>query len=282
MTDRRGLRAAAALAGAIVLAVVLGPLVWRVPPDALHLAARGQGASFAHPLGTDHLGRDLLARLLAGGRVSLTVAGAAMALSLGLGTLIGVLAGWLRWLDGPLMRLTDLLLALPLLPLLLVAAMLFRAPLTAALGPEAGVFVLLVLAIGATSWMPTARVLRAEVLSLRERDFIAAARASGTGGVRMLTRHVLPHLAAPMLVSVTLGMSAAIVTESALSFLGLGFPPDFASWGRLLAEGTEHLGQTPGRALWPGAAISATVLAVTWLGDGLSRALDVRSTGRAV
>lgn len=277
---RRGVRLGAGLAVAILLAVLLGPVLWSVPPEALDLAARNQGASLAHPLGTDQLGRDMLARLLVGGRVSLSVAGAAMALSLGLGTAIGIAAGYLRRLDGPLMRLTDLFLALPLLPLLLVTAMLFRAPLTALFGAETGIFVLLVLAIGLTSWMPTARILRAEILSLREREFIIAARASGTRGLTMITRHVLPNIASPILVSVTLGMSSAIVTESALSFLGLGFPPDFASWGRLLSEGTQYLTGHPGRALWPGAAISATVLAVTWLGDGLGDVMDARRRSR--
>lgn len=272
----RGVTAGAGLTGAVVLAVVFGPVLWPLPPEALDLAARGQASSLAHPLGTDQLGRDLLARLMSGGRVSLAVAFAAMVLSLSLGIVIGVTAGYQRRLDGPLMRLTDLFLALPLLPLLLVAAMLFRAPLAAALGAQAGVFVLLVLAIGLTSWMPAARILRAEVLSLRERDFILAARASGTRGVAMVLRHILPNIAAPILVSVTLGVSNAIITESAVSFLGLGFPPDFASWGRLLSEGTQYLTMQPGRALWPGAAISATVLGVAWLGDGLGDAMNVR------
>lgn len=267
----------AAICAAMLAAVTLGPWLWPVAPDALDLAARNQGASLAHPLGTDRLGRDLLARLLSGGRVSLGVACVAMVLSVGLGTAVGVLAGWWRWLDGPLMRLTDLFLALPVLPLLLVAAMLLREPLAAALGPHAGVFVLVTGAIGITSWMPVARILRAEVLALRRRDFIAAAQAAGTRGPAMIARHLLPNLISPILVSATLAVAGAIVTESALSFLGLGFPPDFASWGRLLQEGTDSLAETPGRALWPGGLISVTVLGVAWLGDGLRDALDPRA-----
>jgi peptide/nickel transport system permease protein len=217
-----------------------------------------------------------LAQLLTGGRVSLAVGAAAMAVSLGLGTAIGVLAGTLRWLDGPLMRLTDLFLALPVLPLLLITVALFRAPLSALLGPEAGVFTLVVLAIGATSWMGTARILRGEVRTLMARDFIRAARSTGTRGGAMITRHILPNIMGALTVSATLGVATAILTESALSFLGLGFPPDMATWGRLLHDGTAHLGTHPGRALWPGALITATALAVTWLGDGLRDFNDPR------
>ncbi|SEL00102.1 peptide/nickel transport system permease protein [Roseovarius nanhaiticus] len=263
----RRLPLGAALLGAIAAFVLIGPLVWSVSPGAVDLAARSQGASPAHPLGTDQLGRDALARLMAGGRLSLAVGLTAMGISLTLGAAIGIAGGLSRRLNGPLMRLTDLFLALPLLPLLLIAATLFRAPLSAAMGAEAGLFVLITVAIGATSWMAPARILCAEVQTLAQRDFIRAARSTGTRLPQMIWRHILPAIAAPLGVSAALAMASAILMESALSFLGLGFPPDMASWGRLLHDGTAHLGTHPGRALWPGALITATALAATLLAD---------------
>ncbi|MCB1363876.1 MAG: ABC transporter permease [Rhodobacteraceae bacterium] len=236
--------------------------------------------SWAHPLGTDQLGRDILARMLMGGRISVSVGIAAMLLALGLGSAIGVVAGFFRRLDGPLMRLTDLFLALPLLPLLLVMMLLFREPLSGAFGPERGIFILIVCAIGVTSWMPTARIVRADVLALKEREFMLAARSIGTSDSRMITRHILPNVLSPIMVSATLGIATAIITESALSFLGLGFPPDFPTWGRLLFDATDYLQQYPERVIWPGLAISLTVLSVNYLGDGLRDALDPRGGGR--
>lgn len=279
-TRHRGAMAGAVTFGFIMLCVGLGPLIWRIDPGHLDILARDQGPSLAHPFGTDQLGRDTLARVLAGGRTSIAVGLAAMALSLFLGSLIGVLAGYVRRLDGPLMRLTDLFLSLPLLPLLLVMVMLFRDALSARFGSETGIFLLIVIAIGITSWMPTARIVRGDVLSLKERDFILAARAAGTGPVQMITRHVLPNVLSPILVSASLGIANAIITESALSFLGLGFPPDFPTWGRLLTDATVYLGSYPERALWPGLAISVTVLAVNYMGDGLRDAFDPRARRR--
>lgn len=276
----RGAMAGALVFAAITLAVFAGPFVWRLDPTAIDVLARNQGPSAAHPFGTDQLGRDTLARVLTGGRISLTVGFAAMILAIGLGSLIGLLAGFYRVLDGPLMRLTDLFLALPLLPLLLVLVTVFRDSLSAAMGPESGLFALIVLAVGATSWMQTARLVRGEVLSLRERDFITAARSVGTTDLGLLTRHVLPNALSPILVSATLGIATAIITESTLSFLGLGFPPDFPTWGRLLADATIYITDYPERAFWPGLAISLTVLSVNYLGDGVRDALDPRAAGR--
>ncbi|MEO0752536.1 MAG: ABC transporter permease [Pseudomonadota bacterium] len=264
----------------IVLAVFLGPFLWRIDPAFIDPRIRNQGASWAHPFGTDQLGRDTLARVLAGGRISITVGLTAMALGLGIGTLVGVLAGFFRWLDGPLMRLTDLFLSLPLLPLLLVMVMLLRETLSAAFGAEAGMFLLVVTAIGLTSWMPTARVVRADVLALKERDFILAARSIGTPNTALVTRHILPNVLSPILVSATLGIANAIITESALSFLGLGFPPDFPTWGRLLNDATDYISDHPERVIWPGMAISLTVLSVNYMGDGLRDALDPRGRSR--
>ena len=236
--------------------------------------------SWAYPLGTDNLGRDTLGRLLSGGRVSLAVGLAAMLLSVFVGTLIGVLAGYFRALDGILMRFTDLFLALPLLPLLLVAVLLFRDRLSGLFGPEGGTFMLIVVLVGATSWMQTARIVRGDVLALKEREFVLAARSIGTSPPKMITRHLLPNVMSPIMVSATLGIATAIITESALSFLGFGFPPDFPTWGKLLFDAVDRMELYPERVLWPGLMISLIVLSVNYIGDGIRDALDPRIRGR--
>lgn len=293
----RGAMFGAAVFFFIVAAVYIGPLLWGVDPQALPkgraflelrdtrpiYVALWDGSAkvnWAHPLGTDNLGRDTLARLMFGGQVSIAVGLTAMLLSLVLGSLIGVLAGFFRRLDGALMRLTDLFLALPLLPLILVASLLFREALAASFGPEGGVFLMIVALIGVTSWMQTARIVRGDVLALKEREFVLAARSIGTGNTKLITRHMLPNILSPILVSATLGIATAIITESALSFLGFGFPPDFPTWGRLLNDGVDRLSTYPERSIWPGIMISLTVLSVNYLGDGLRDALDPRIRGR--
>jgi len=264
----------------IILAVFIGPYLWPYDATYIDVRARNQGPSLAHPFGTDQLGRDTLARMMAGGQTSISVGLTAMLLALVLGSLIGVLAGFFRRLDGPLMRFTDLFLSLPLLPLLLVMVLLFREALNTAFGPETGIFILIVVAIGVTSWMPTARIVRGDVLALKEREFILAARSIGTTNFNLITRHILPNVMSPIMVSATLGIANAIITESALSFLGLGFPPDFPTWGRLLNDATQYLQDYPERVFWPGLAISLTVLAINYMGDGLRDALDPRIRGR--
>ena len=264
----------------ILIAVILGPFLWPFEPNAIDIRSRNQGPSFIHPFGTDQLGRDTLARMLAGGRTSIAVGLSAMALTIFFGTFIGVTAGFYKRLDGPLMRLTDLFLSLPLLPLLLVMMLLFREPLSSAYGPERGMFILIVFAIGITSWMPTARIVRADVLALKEREFVLAAIASGSSNSLVVRRHILPNVLSPILVSATLGIANGIITESALSFLGLGFPPDFPTWGRLLNDAVDYLQQYPERVFWPGLLISLTVLSVSYLGDGLRDALDPRMRKR--
>ena len=266
--------------GLILFGVIFGPLIWTIDPTFIDIRARNQGPSAEHPFGTDQLGRDLLARVMAGGRVSMAVGVSAMLLAIVLGTLIGVLAGFFKWLDGLLMRFTDLFLALPLLPLLLVMVLLFRERLNSTFGPEIGIFILIVTGIGITSWMPTARIVRGDVIALKEREFILAARSSGTKNGRLITRHILPNVLSPIMVSATLGIATAIITESALSFLGLGFPPDFPTWGRLIFDGTDYLQSYPERVIWPGLAISIVVLSVNYIGDGLRDALDPRIRGR--
>ncbi len=260
----------------ILFIVIFGKFLWPIDPAYNDFGAMDQRPSLAHPMGTDGLGRDALAQMIQGGRTSIAVGMTAMLLALFLGTLVGVLSGYFRRLDGILMRITDLFLALPLLPLLLVMMMLFREPLSAAFGPEMGIFILMVTAIGLTSWMPTARIVRGDVLALKEREFILSAQSIGTTPFKMIMRHILPNVMSPIMVSATLGIANAIITESALSFLGLGFPPDFPTWGRLLNDAAEYLQIYPERVIWPGLAISLTVLSVNYIGDGLRDALDPR------
>jgi peptide/nickel transport system permease protein len=280
-----------AMAGLVVLAtlilfVVVGPFVWRIDPTfvepdaAKMIMSRNKPPTWAHPLGTDQLGRDMLARMMAGGKVSLAVGTVAMLISIFIGTFIGVMAGYFKRLDGTLMRMTDLFLALPLLPLLLVLMMLFGDRIRALLGPEAGTFLLIVFAIGVTSWMHSARIVRGQVLALKEREFVMAAKSIGTPARRVILRHILPNVVSPIMVAATLGIAGAIITESVLSFLGLGFPPDFPTWGRLLYDGVEYMQLYPQRVMWPGLAISLTVLSVNYIGDGLRDALDPRIRGR--
>jgi len=265
---------------AIVVFCFVGPYLWPYSATYIDIRSRNQGMSFAHPMGTDQLGRDIFARMMKGGQVSLAVGIVAMILSVFLGSLIGVLAGYFRRIDGLLMRLTDLFLALPLLPLLLVMSMLFRQPLSAIFGVELGIFLLIVTAIAITSWMRTARVVRGDVLALKEREYVLAARSIGTPNRRLIMRHILPNVLSPVMVSATLMLATAIITESALSFLGMGFPPDFPTWGRLVADGVDYLQRYPSRSMLPGVFISLTVLSVNYIGDGLRDALDPRIRGR--
>ena len=276
----------------ITIAVIFGSLVWTVDPGKLDIRAKDYRPIYTalwdsdaktgwkHPFGTDQLGRDGLANMLAGGRTSMAVGWAAMLLSLFLGAMIGVLAGYFKNLDGPLMRMTDLFLSLPILPLLLVAVTLFRQPLRANFGPEGGMFILIVGVIGITSWMHTARIVRGDVLALKEREFVLAARSAGTTSRGIIMRHLLPNVVSPIVVSATFGLATAIITESSLSFLGVGFPSDFPTWGKMLADSVSRMTEFPERVILPGIAISLTVLAVNFLGDGLRDALDPRIRGR--
>ncbi|GAA0759835.1 ABC transporter permease [Ideonella azotifigens] len=261
----------------MVLAVGLGPLLWPLAINDIDFAARLATPSAAHPLGTDDLGQDLLARLLYGGRISLAVGLAAMGMAIGVGTLIGAAAGMSRgWVDTALMWLTDLFLSLPQLPLLLLVIYLFRETLKNAFGPELGVFVLIVGVIGAFGWMPVARLVRAQFFSLREKEFVEAARALGAGRMRLVWRHILPNALGPVIVAGTVDVAGAIIAESTLSFLGLGFPPDIPTWGRILFDAKDYLDIAPHWALFPGLAIFLTVLAINFIGDGLRDALDPR------
>jgi peptide/nickel transport system permease protein len=261
----------------MVVAVVFGPFVYTAPINEIDFKAKLQGPSRAHPLGTDDLGQDLLARMLYGGRVSLAVGVAAMLIAISLGTAIGAVAGHAGGVvDNGLMRVTDLFLSLPQLPLLLLIVYLFRDMVRKAFGPEMGVFILVVAVIGGLRWMPVARLVRAQFLSLREKEFVEAARSLGAAPLRQVVRHILPNALGPVIVAGSLDVAVAIIAESSLSFLGLGFPPDIPTWGRLLFDAKDNLDFAPHWAIFPGTAIFLTVLCINYIGDGLRDALDPR------
>jgi peptide/nickel transport system permease protein len=258
----------------IVFGAVAGPFLYPVDPFGIDVPSANQAPSWGHLMGTDNLGRDVLARVLVGGRISLAVGFAAMLFGLLIGTGVGIISGYFRKWDGPLMRLTDLFLALPILPLLLVVILLFRDSLKDTFGPSLGIFILVVAIIGLTSWMPTARVVRSDVLAIKEREFVLAAQSIATRKRNVILRHILPNLMSPVMVPGALGVAVAILTESALSFLGLGFPADFPTWGRLLFDAKDYLQLSPMRVIWPGVFISLTVMSVNFIGDGIRDALD--------
>jgi peptide/nickel transport system permease protein len=281
-TLRRFRRHRLAMVGALVLglmvtAVLAGPLLYRVPINDIDFRAKLQGPSWTHPLGTDDLGQDLLARMLYGGRISIAVGVAAMLIAISVGTLVGAVSGYVGGaIDHALMRITDLFLSLPQLPLLLLIVYLFRNALKDTLGPETGMFLLIVAVIGGLRWMPVARLVRAQFLSLREKEFVEAARGLGAPPLRQVGRHILPNAVGPVIVAGTIDVAAAIIAESTLSFLGLGFPPDIPTWGRILFDAKDNLDFAPHWALFPGTAIFLTVLSINYMGDGLRDALDPR------
>ena len=262
---------------ALALAVLLGPLFYKVGINDIDFRSRLADPSSKHLMGTDDLGRDLLARMLYGGRISLAVGVAAMLMAITVGVTIGAIAGISRgWVDTLLMWVTDLFLSLPQLPLLLLLIFLFREPLKQWLGLEVGIFILIVVVIGGFRWMPVARLVRAQFFSLREKEFVEAARALGASVPRQVVRHILPNSLGPVIVAATIDVAAAIIAESTLSFLGLGFPPDIPTWGRILYDGRDYMDVAAHWALFPGLAIFITVLTINFVGDGLRDALDPR------
>jgi peptide/nickel transport system permease protein len=269
--------ASGAILVAMVIAIVLGTLVWGVAINDIDFSARLEGPSWQHPFGTDDLGQDLLARMIYGGRISLAVGLAAMVVAVVVGIIVGAIAGMSRGVVGAgLVWLTDLFLSLPQLPLLLLVIYLFRDALKGLLGTEGGVFILIVGVIGGLRWMPVARLVRAQFLSLREKEFVEAARALGASRTRQVMRHILPNALGPVIVAGTIEVALAIIAESTLSFLGLGFPPDVPTWGRILYDAKDYLDIAPHWALFPGAAIFLAVLTINFIGDGLRDALDPR------
>ncbi len=262
---------------ALVAAIAIGPSVWLVAINDIDFTATLQGPTATHPLGTDDLGQDILARLLYGGRISLAVGIAAMLVSVVVGIVVGAIAGMASgWIDAVLMWLTDLFLSLPQLPLLLLIIYLFRDALKQVFGAQGGIFLMIVVVIGGLRWMPVARLVRAQFLSLREKEFVEAARALGAGRGRLVLLHILPNALGPVIVAATIEVASAIIAESTLSFLGLGFPPDIPTWGRVLFDAKDTLDVAPHWAVAAGSAIFVTVLAINFIGDGLRDALDPR------
>ena len=258
------------LAGMILLSFPLAPLVTPSDPDRIDLKAIGKAPSLAHPLGTDMTGRDLWSRLVYGGRVSLSVGAVAVSIYVTLGVLLGSLAGYYGGrVDGWIMRFTEVVMAFPTLIILIT--------IVAILGP--GLFNSMI-AIGLIGWTGIARLVRGQILSLREMDFVSAAQAVGSTQGRILRQHILPNVVAPIIVAATFGIAGAILTEAGLSFLGLGIKPPTPSWGNMINEAQQLtvIESKPWIWLGPGLMITLSVLAINFIGDGLRDALDPRMT----
>ncbi|PLY02404.1 MAG: peptide ABC transporter permease [Desulfuromonas sp.] len=259
-----------ATAGAMIVFVmfvlaVLAPWL-AVDPAAIDISQRLLAPSFEHLLGTDDLGRDVLARIMYGARISLLVGFVSVGIASLIGISLGALAGYYRgWVDGVIMRFVDIMLCFPSF-FLILAVIAFLEP---------SIWNIMII-IGITGWMGVARLVRAEFLSLRERDFVLAARALGASDLRIILRHILPNALSPVLVSATLGVAGAILTESALSFLGIGVQPPTPSWGNMLINGKQTLGEAWWLSVFPGLAILVTVLGYNLLGEGIRDALDPR------
>ncbi len=289
LTARRFARHRMAVASAVtlvalVLAALAAPLIEAalgVDANEVDLLARFAASTASHPLGTDELGRDVLVRLLYGGRVSLFVALVTAIAAAVIGTMVGLMAGYYGgWADAILMRLTDGVISLPLLPLLIVLAAvdMTKIPLLAALAAsENASLYRIVLIIAVVGWPTVARLVRGAALSLREREYVLAARSQGAGGLRIMATHILPNTVSPIVVATTLSVGTVILFESVLSFLGLGIQPPTPSWGNMLNNAQELIYEAPALAFYPGALIFLTVIAFNFLGDGLQDALDPKA-----
>ncbi len=250
----------------LTLAVTFAPFLSSYDPEDTALLLRFEAPSIAHPMGTDSLGRDLLTRILYGGRVSLAIGVLATVTAIAIGTTLGGIAGYYgRWIDGLLMRFVDAVRSIPRLFLLILFSVFFG-----------GKLLTVILVLGALSWTTTARLVRAMFLSLKERDFVLAARAVGARDRDIMVRHILPNAIAPVIVAATLGVAATIIAESTLSFLGLGVQPPVPTWGNMLKDATTDMGKAPWVAIFPGVAIFLAVVAINFIGDGLRDALDPR------
>ncbi|HEY3490626.1 MAG TPA: ABC transporter permease [Candidatus Deferrimicrobiaceae bacterium] len=264
-----------ALAGGAVILILsllsaFPSLVTSADPSRIDTANLLAPPSSAHPLGTDELGRDVLTRMIHGAHISLQVGFVSMGIATAIGLLMGLSAGYFGgWIDAVISRFIDIMLCFPSFFLIL--------SVIAFLGPS--IYNIMAI-IGLTGWMGVARLVRAETLSLKERDFVAAARAQGAGSGRIIFRHILPNALAPVLVSATLGVAGAILVESGLSFLGIGVQPPTPSWGNILTAGKDNIESAWWLSLYPGLAILVTVLGYNLLGEGIQEAVDPRLTGR--
>lgn len=268
----------------LILGAVFGPVVYPVSYSAMNpeLIGEPQPPSLAHPAGTDFQGRDLLARLILGARISLAVGFVSMTINLIIGVGVGTIAGWLGgWVDTVLMRLVDSLYSIPLLLIVILLQIFVKPILERAIPPDADVPLLLTpdlmsiyIALGLSNWLTMARLARAEVINQKKRDYVAASQALGTGNLRILFRHVLPNSMAPLLVAATLAIPEAIFVEAFLSFIGLGVSSPLASWGSLASDAVRVIDSSPHELLFPALAISLAMLAFNLFGDGLRDALD--------
>jgi peptide/nickel transport system permease protein len=253
--------------GALALLSAAASIVSPYDPTKVTLGLIYEPPSLAHPFGTDSLGRDLATRILYGGRVSLSVGLLAISVAVSLGTLVGAVAGFYgRWIDSVLMRFVDMMYSFPRLFLLILFGVFFRGM----------TLTVIVVVLGLLSWMTTSRLVRASFLSLKQREFVEAARCVGARDLRIIFRHILPNSLAPIIVAATLGVAAAIIAESTLSFLGLGIQPPTPSWGNMLKDAPSEMDKAPWMAIFPGLSIFLAVVSINFIGDGLRDALDPR------
>ena len=264
--------AGVAVLSLLVLGALLIPLVTNYDPGQTHILDKYQAPSLEHPMGTDSLGRDLFIRVMDGGRISLLIGLTAVLLAVIIGTSVGALAGFYGGkVDNILMRIADIMLTLPTLFVAILLTQLLRAGVIPFL--SAGIMPI-VLVIAVTSWMVVARLVRAAYLSIKQKDFIDAARAAGARNGRIIIRHILPNAMSPIIVAATLRVGAAIITEAGLSFLGFGVQPPTPSWGNMLNNAQSEMDFAPWTAIFPGLFIFLTVIAFNYIGDGLRDALD--------
>jgi len=261
----------------LLLACIFGPYISPYDIERSNVREIGQPPSLAHPFGTDELGRDLLTRILAGGRISLAVGAMSMLVAVTIGITIGSLAGFYGGrVDNILMRFTDVVLTLPRLFLLILMVLILRSINWPYL-QESGGIIAIILVLGLLSWMGIARLVRGAFLSLREMEFVEAARSLGLSNKRIIVRHILPNAITPVIVAATLGMAGAIISESGLSFLGFGVQPPTPTWGNMLSNAqTQMIKRQFWMAIFPGLMIFITVISINYIGDGLRDALDPR------
>lgn len=259
-----------------IFSAIFAPLLTRYNPEKTDLDRMLRPPSAQHLMGTDELGRDLLTRLLYGGRISLSIGVMAMTLSIVLGTLIGGLAGFYgSWIDNILMRFVDMMLAFPSLFILIILALAMRdLPIEALRGTAFASVFSIVLVIAILSWMDVARLVRASFLSIKEQEFITAARGLGVSNLRIMIRHMLPNALSPIIVAATFRVATSVITESGLSYLGFGVQPPTPTWGNMLKNAQAQMTRAPWTAIYPGLMIFITVVAINFIGDGLRDALD--------